>query len=412
MPKTSKAYEYICGMFRTMNTTNQVYMRSKLLLLTLCFSFNYSLFGQSLSDLSFGTDSTFEVMTWNIEWFPKHNNTVDSVKVIIEALAIDVIAVQEIDDEFEFENMMDELDGWDGFSLQSDYLEAAYIYNTSSVAVDSIYEILTDDFRELPRSPLVMELTSNEEEYIIVNLHLKCCGDGYINTADLWDEEVRRRDAVLLLDDYISTIWPDEKVILLGDLNDLIDEPENNNVFMPFINDSASYLFLDMEIAMGDEDGWSYPGWPSHIDHIMITNELFENFELESSYIELIEIEDNMAGGFSDYEYYISDHRPLAIKITSIDPVSSVETRAIQISSLQVYPNPALNNFTIDLSNVNNEGTLDIYTSSGVLVESRSVSVGHPRVDIDASHYQSGVYFIRYSTSDQQAVERLIIQKD
>ena len=27
---------------------------------------------QSLEDLSFGTDSTFEVISWNIEWFPKN----------------------------------------------------------------------------------------------------------------------------------------------------------------------------------------------------------------------------------------------------------------------------------------------------------------------------------------------------
>ena len=42
------------------------------------------LYSQSLSDITFGTDSTFEVVTWNIEWFPKNGTiTVDSVSKII-----------------------------------------------------------------------------------------------------------------------------------------------------------------------------------------------------------------------------------------------------------------------------------------------------------------------------------------
>jgi len=31
-----------------------------------------NLSGQDLEDLDFGTDSTFEILTWNIEWFPKN----------------------------------------------------------------------------------------------------------------------------------------------------------------------------------------------------------------------------------------------------------------------------------------------------------------------------------------------------
>ena len=54
---------------------------------------------QSLEDLHFGTDSTFEVVSWNIEWFPKNGQvTADSVKTIIQSLAADVYALQEIDD--------------------------------------------------------------------------------------------------------------------------------------------------------------------------------------------------------------------------------------------------------------------------------------------------------------------------
>ena len=31
-----------------------------------------ALFAQDLEDLSFGTDNSLDIATWNIEWFPKN----------------------------------------------------------------------------------------------------------------------------------------------------------------------------------------------------------------------------------------------------------------------------------------------------------------------------------------------------
>ena len=31
----------------------------------------HSLVGQTLNDLSFGSDTTFDIVSWNIEWFQK-----------------------------------------------------------------------------------------------------------------------------------------------------------------------------------------------------------------------------------------------------------------------------------------------------------------------------------------------------
>ena len=49
------------------------------------------------------------------------------------------------------------------------------------------------------------------------------------------------------------------------------------------LDESDDYLFTDMEIASGSPLYWSFPGWPSHLDHILITNELlsFLNLILE-----------------------------------------------------------------------------------------------------------------------------------
>ena len=40
-----------------------------------------------------------------------------------------------------------------------------------------------------------------------------------------------------------------KKVILLGDLNDILTDIPQNNIFNSFINDTINYLFVDMDIA-------------------------------------------------------------------------------------------------------------------------------------------------------------------
>lgn len=37
----------------------------------------------STTALSFGTESTLDILTWNLEWFPKSNQTVSRVSEII-----------------------------------------------------------------------------------------------------------------------------------------------------------------------------------------------------------------------------------------------------------------------------------------------------------------------------------------
>ena len=57
----------------------------------------------SLNDIQFGTDETFEIITWNIENFPKQNTTtVQMAKDIILAIDADVYALQEIESSSSF----------------------------------------------------------------------------------------------------------------------------------------------------------------------------------------------------------------------------------------------------------------------------------------------------------------------
>ena len=73
--------------------------------------------------------------------------------------------------------------------------------------------------------------------------------------------------------------------------------------------------FVCKRDAMGNVLEWSYPNWPSHIDHILISNELFSLLNNEESYCRTIKIDDFLDGGFNEYDQNVSDHRPVAIKL-------------------------------------------------------------------------------------------------
>lgn len=272
---------------------------------------------------TFGTDSTFDVITWNIQSYPKHDpETSNLLKVLIPGLKAECIAIQEVGNVSAFHAMMSQIPGWSyAMAAYGDgYTRTAIAYKTSSVQVDSTATIFTGMSNPFPRPPLLMKLRWNEEEIILISLHLKAYGDNYINESNPNDEEMRRRFACQLLDQYISENFSDSKVIVVGDWNDQIQEPASTNVFLSFLNKTEEYRFADMSIAVNlNSNNASYPRSSSHIDHILITNELFDAFHNAGYYVRTIKMEDHIAGGWNNYYNYLSDHRPVAARFLFSD---------------------------------------------------------------------------------------------
>ncbi|MBT3216471.1 MAG: T9SS type A sorting domain-containing protein [Candidatus Marinimicrobia bacterium] len=372
---------------------------------------------QSLSDLSFGTDDTFEVMTWNIEWFPKNGQTtVDSVSAIIQSLDIDLYAFQEITDTTLFKQMIYDIDDYEYYFQSSWFGGLAFVYKTSVIEIDSMYEIYTEEpyWRPFPRSPMVMDMNYQDQKYYIINNHFKCCGNGTMDLSDSWDEETRRFDASNLLKDYIDVNLPDENVIVLGDLNDILTDASAQNVFQTILDDDGNYLFADIDIANGPSSGWSYPSWPSHIDHIFITNELFDGFGNTSSLIQTIAIDENMAGGFDAYDENFSDHRPVALKLGHDLAIND----AVVISQkyyVMNYPNPFNPTTTISYE-VFEPGfiNISIYNLNGqlvkILVNDRKTK-GLQSSIWNARNVSSGLYFYTLTYGNKTVTKKMLLLK-
>ena len=291
---------------------------------------------QTFNNLDISSDEGLEILTWNIEWFPKRGSTtVGYVKDIIEGISADMYAIQEIDDTTVFKNMVNQIDGYHYIMMDGWFGGLVYVYNTETIEILDTYEIYTESqyWSPLPRSPLILHFSHQGEEMYAINNHFKCCGDNYINFNHDGDEEMRRLIASTLIEEYMREELEGERVILLGDLNDMIDEIEETNVFAPFLNSTDLYWFADMEIATGSSSGWSYPAWPSHLDHIMVTDEMFEELNAESTEVMVIDVAAEM-GGWYYYEQYVSDHRPVAMSM-EILPMSVENPQSATVKTLE-----------------------------------------------------------------------------
>ena len=388
------------------------YFSKQIKISALMLLFTISMHAQTIEDIDFGSDETFEVVTWNIERFPKKNQTsIDYVARILRAIDADVYAIQEIDDIDMFDELMNALPLYEGYLESDDFGGLAYIYKNSTIQINSMYEIYnTSSYdRPFPRYPMVMDFDYKGEQMIIINNHFKCCGNSFLDEGNNWDEETRRNDASNLLEAYIDTNFTDLNVMLVGDLNDILTDRDEHNVFKIFLDAPWSYKFVDTEIAEGSSADWSFPNWPSHLDHIMITNELFDEYEQEDTEVEVLKVEQYIPGGWSAYDSNITDHRPVALKF-KMDQSLSLEDQDRDRMQFSNHPNPFNESTTFSFAAAKETGNIDIYTLTGQLVSSTPVAVGQRAVTFNKRDLPAGVYMARILLNTKEnATLKLIV---
>lgn len=386
-------------------------MKKITIVLILLFCFNY-LKAENFEGLSYGTDTTFDIGSWNLIDFPHNgNNTISQLTQIINKIDLDIIAIQEIKDTIQFNNLLDLSQNYKG------YAKINYIIGLGFIVKKDI-EIL--DIKELfnspeywtifPRAPLILEVLKNETKIIIINNHLKCCGDGNLDTLNEKDEEFSRLSAMRLLKEYIDTNYKNEKVILLGDFNDILDDKPKNNVFIDFIYDSLNYSILDYQIAFKDSTNWSYPSWPSHIDHIIINKNLLSEFNSiynnDTNAIQILAIDRYYKNGFSEYSQNISDHRPLVAKFY-LNNKTSIEID--NENKLSIYPNPTqFDNIKINIEGIEyaNITIIDILGNEKLKLSNIS-----NKSNIDISPLDNGIYLIQINSNNKTYSQKLIVNR-
>ena len=115
-------------------------------------------FSSDISDIEFGNDNHLDIITWNIEWFPKNGQiTLDYVSEILQALDADIIAMQELDDwksaKTSLEQQISRLEKAkeDGKVLSS---KEVFVFSSMFMGVLLLYfsPMLLDDFLKICKS--------------------------------------------------------------------------------------------------------------------------------------------------------------------------------------------------------------------------------------------------------------------
>ena len=263
---------------------------------------NYSAINSSLPDLNW--EDGIEIVTWNIENFPKAGQqTIDSVAIILKILNADIYCLQEISSESEFMQLAERLDGYNiVYSTVTEYLNLAILYRSGSITLRNQTNLFSDySYEFASRPPLRTEMTflgDKSIDFTLINLHLKCCNNGFN----------RRVASAELLYSYLleSSAAGVVNQIVVGDWNDDISDNPSVNSFTIFLNDTLNFSFMTWDLANAESDVFdSYPGYPSCIDHILISSDLFD--EAGSGDVQTMRLGDYI----SNYDELISDHRPV-----------------------------------------------------------------------------------------------------
>lgn len=269
----------------------------------------------------FGTDYSLDLVSWNIEWFPKlSSTTVRDVAEIIKDLDADIYALQEIADTNAFRDLINSLGDYDGVYSgdvysSGEYQKTAILYKKNLITLSGVTALFTNDSYSFPRPPLQAYVTAHSNQktfdFTLIVVHLKASGGA--------ENEARRRSACQKLKNYLDgkiAAGGDKDYIVAGDWNDVLTDPSPENVFQVFLNDTVHYRFLTRKLASDPLNNATYIGgtYRSIIDHILITSDVFP--EYDNGTTEVIKVD----RFFNKYVSEVSDHRPVGALFPVFSP--------------------------------------------------------------------------------------------
>lgn len=268
---------------------------------------------------SVSKEVTLDIVNWNLEFFGAEREDygneeygpaneplqLDNVKKVIESLHADIIAVQEVSSDSAFHELVNQLGrykytcsdrysySFEGPSDEFPPQQVCFIYDTltvSAISARPLFENLYDSARTIDPSLLpgypsgdassfyssgrlpylfTAEVTIEgiTKEISLIDIHAK-------SGAALADWNRRVYDAAVLKDT-LDQKFADRAVVILGDLNDDLDQSITTGQASPyesFVTDTARYAPLTK--ALSDAGARSTVSFNDVIDHQIISNEL------------------------------------------------------------------------------------------------------------------------------------------
>lgn len=268
-------------------------------------------------------DGILEAVTWNIECFGFNSFCSDgeiekqtnNILTVIDTLNADLFAFQEVADLQALEHITTNMENYQGFVAEEigQSQKTAFVYNTNVIKPLSSGLIKQNQNKHDwagGRFPFYFKFEYTAEDTIFtvyaVVIHAKAGADA--------DDYSRRRDAAQSLYNYFINSKPDANIIFLGDYNDDVDVSIYNgekSPYEPFIIDNASFMVVSMEISENGQT--TYIGYDDAIDHITISNELFDEY-IPGSVKALTDVTEWLDISVNQYKETTTSHYPVWAK--------------------------------------------------------------------------------------------------
>ncbi len=371
-----------------------------------------------------GTPGTFEVASWNVEFFgaiggpSDDDRQIANVRDVILASDVDLWAFQEIADEADFANLVASLgsqyEGLIAPTSSQQGLGLAYIYRTDVVRLRSAREILTQfssDFAGRPPYQVEAEIVLPDTTVVItlINIHMKAQSD-----QDSYDK--RAAASVRLKNNIDFTLLASRPVIILGDYNDLLLNSitfRQPSPYKNFVDDIGNYGTPTVQMQIDERSTFcgSSPSCDgSTIDHIIVTNEVKPWYVQGSA-----DHYDELLTAVSDYVFTTSDHLPVlavfdvAQGVGVEDPVAPHPSREISVTA---YPNPWQDDLTAEItSDRPGHIVVRLFDLVGRKVFSQSFHVpaaGTHRLELALPRLPAGLYVLS-STGQLGQTSQLVV---
>ncbi|MCA1801915.1 MAG: DUF5689 domain-containing protein, partial [Rhodothermaceae bacterium] len=241
----------------------------------------------SYEGIELAGDETFDIVTWNIEWFGASGSgpsnlelQYQNVLTLIRRIDADVYAFQEIASPAQFQRLISDLVEYRGF-LASFTQEQKTGYLFKPETVDSLTSGLISagqsTFDWAGRLPLLFRFNidagGQAKTVNTVNIHAKAFA-----TSEDYD---RRVNASSQIKNYFDSSLSGENIIFLGDYNDDVTTATWQGAVSPYQNfvDDAAWDVVTKRLS---ENGFTSFRFTSMIDHISISEPLVQ-YHLEGA---------------------------------------------------------------------------------------------------------------------------------
>ncbi|MBC3541361.1 Ig-like domain-containing protein [Rufibacter sediminis] len=388
---------------------------------------------------------TFDIATYNMEFFGNGNQIgtgfgpanallqIANATTVLNRMNMDIIGVEEISDETALDQVIANLPAGYAKRISPVYSysikpnsstepfpaqKIGFLYNTAHVtpvgfrvmfedlyrqAVAGTTTLINDDFWSSGRLPYMgifdVRAGGITKRIHVITIHAK--------SGSATSDFNRRVADIQVLKDTLDTYYANQNVILLGDFNDNVVGSINAggvSSYNSFVTDVADYQALTYPLAQAG--GFSFPSSGSFLDHLIISNELMDEYLEPSTTIE------DPRGYVANYSNTTSDHLPVFSRFafTSTDPVGTKEDEK---DKFRIYPNPTTTgNVVLQLPVLAPKGVLQltVYSLRGeiVLQTSGNEQTMNQQLSAKMSAANPGMYLVKIQAGDRVYQARLI----